>query len=325
MEERISVIVPVYNAEKTLARCIEALLGQTYGNIELLLVDDGSKDGSLAICREYAEKDNRITVIHKENGGVSSARNAGLDAATGAYIMFCDSDDWVEEDWCRQLLKHYEPDSLVMCCYYIEDGPKMFSSNLNPEISPIRYPRSKFYDLKMKGMFAPWNKIFSRKVIKKYSIRFKEDITNGEDMLFNIEYLFYISGPIIQIPYKGIHYTWPREGSLSKAVPSNYFEQLVALHGCLRKKFFSLGISGKDQWHKIYTDFYNEYQKGLLALMKSKKVRLLQKIKIANSVMRYKDYQICAKNAKISSNKIFSAVCRSKNCFGFWIFSYFIN
>ena len=110
MKELISIIVPVYNAEKTLTRCVEALLGQTYSNIEILLIDDGSKDRSLDICREFARKDPRLKVIYKKNGGVSSARNAGLDTATGTYVMFCDSDDWVESDWCETLLNAYETD-----------------------------------------------------------------------------------------------------------------------------------------------------------------------------------------------------------------------
>ena len=96
MDELISIIVPVYNAEKTLRRCVRSLMGQTYRNLEIILVNDGSKDGSLGLCREFAGEDARIRVIDQPNGGVSSARNAGLDAATGKFVMFCDSDDWTE-------------------------------------------------------------------------------------------------------------------------------------------------------------------------------------------------------------------------------------
>lgn len=105
MNEKISVIVPVYNMEKYLSRCMDALLAQTYENLEIILVDDGSKDRSPAMCDEYAKQDFRVKVIHKENGGSSSARNRGIDAATGAYIGFLDSDDYPDLDMYETLYR----------------------------------------------------------------------------------------------------------------------------------------------------------------------------------------------------------------------------
>ena len=102
---KISVIVPVYNVEKYLRKCIESILNQTFREFELILVDDGSTDSSGKICDEYALKDSRIKVIHKENGGASSARNAGLDVAKGEYIGFVDSDDWIEMDMYGELYR----------------------------------------------------------------------------------------------------------------------------------------------------------------------------------------------------------------------------
>ena len=101
----ISIIVPVYNTEKYLHRCIDSILAQTFTDFELILVDDGSPDNCPQICDEYAEKDCRVKVIHQENGGLSAARNAGIDIATGTFIFFCDSDDYIKED-C--LLHFYE-------------------------------------------------------------------------------------------------------------------------------------------------------------------------------------------------------------------------
>lgn len=98
-EQLISIIVPVYNSEKTIIRCVDSILQQTYRNFELLLINDGSKDSSGTICDEYAQKDSRIRVLHKANGGVSSARNLGLDNAKGEWITFCDSDDTVMPNW----------------------------------------------------------------------------------------------------------------------------------------------------------------------------------------------------------------------------------
>jgi len=103
-ETLLSVIVPVYNVEDYLVRCVDSILGQTYPHLEVILVNDGSRDGSGAICDTYAARDARVKVIHKENGGLSSARNAGMDAATGEYITFVDSDDWIEADAYAHLL-----------------------------------------------------------------------------------------------------------------------------------------------------------------------------------------------------------------------------
>ena len=100
----ISVIVPVYNVETLLPRCVDSILTQTYECLEVLLVDDGSTDASGEICEQFAKKDTRIRVIHKENGGLSSARNAGLDVASGDYIGFVDSDDWIEPEMYAEML-----------------------------------------------------------------------------------------------------------------------------------------------------------------------------------------------------------------------------
>ena len=105
---KISVIVPVYNVEQYLPRCIDSILDQTFTDFELLLIDDGSKDKSGEICDNYAKKDSRIRVFHKENGGVSSARNLGLYNAKGKYIAFIDADDWVENEYLRIMYKHGE-------------------------------------------------------------------------------------------------------------------------------------------------------------------------------------------------------------------------
>ena len=96
---KITVIIPVYNAESTLRRCLDSILAQTFTDFECLLINDGSKDRSGEICEEYANKDSRVRVFHKENGGVSSARNVGLDNARGEWITFCDSDDTVMPEW----------------------------------------------------------------------------------------------------------------------------------------------------------------------------------------------------------------------------------
>lgn len=110
----ISVIVPVFNTEKYLDQCIQSILSQTYSNIELLLVDDGSTDSSGAICDRYAEQDSRVRVFHKPNGGVSSARNKGLEVAKGEYVIYCDADDWIDVDMYKVMYDKASSENLDM-------------------------------------------------------------------------------------------------------------------------------------------------------------------------------------------------------------------
>lgn len=132
----ISVIVPVYNVEKYLHRCVDSILNQTYENLEILLVDDGSTDGSGAICDEYAQRDSRVRVIHKENGGLSSARNAGIDAAKGEYLAFVDSDDWIEPETYAYLLGLIHKYGVKLSCtgrYDVEEATGERNVGLCPE------------------------------------------------------------------------------------------------------------------------------------------------------------------------------------------------
>ena len=116
MGNRISVIVPVYNVEKYLSRCVDSILGQTFSDLEVILVNDGSKDTSGSICDSYVAKDTRVRVIHKENGGLSSARNAGIDAAVGEYLAFVDSDDWIEPEMYETMLGLIETYGADLVC-----------------------------------------------------------------------------------------------------------------------------------------------------------------------------------------------------------------
>lgn len=165
----ISVIVPVYNVEKYLSQCINSILNQTVKNLEIILVDDGSLDNSGKICDEFSKKDNRIIVIHKENNGLSSARNAGLEIATGSYIGFVDSDDWLDETMYETLLRLIKDTSSdISCCKFFK------TANSEEKISPIDNEviesfnniegLNNFYtDLYTQTVVA-WNKLYARKL-----------------------------------------------------------------------------------------------------------------------------------------------------------------
>lgn len=154
----ISIIVPVYNVEKELGRCLESIINQTYKNIEIILVDDGSIDRSPEICDEYAVKDKRITVIHKKNGGLSDARNDGLRISHGSYIMFVDSDDYIENDACEKLLSGITPDIdiVVGACKRIDGDKTIILRHSNIEEKKV-YTAKEFTMLSIKNSewYAP--------------------------------------------------------------------------------------------------------------------------------------------------------------------------
>lgn len=184
----ISVIVPVYNVEKYIRNCLDSIINQTYKDLEIILVDDGSTDNSGAICDEYAQKDSRIKVIHKQNGGLSSARNAGLDNATGKYVGFIDSDDFIELDMYEKLLNTLQVTQTDVCmcgCKIVsEQGAILFKNNLPIKIYKI--------DDILKDVILPletsaWNKLYKREIIG--NARFPEGKIHGEDLIFTLEYL----------------------------------------------------------------------------------------------------------------------------------------
>ena len=184
----ISVIVPIFNAEKYLHRCIKRILAQDYTDYELLLIDDGSTDNSGTICDEYAIKDNRIRVFHKENGGVSSARNWGLDNAIGEYIMFVDSDDYMLPGMLEVMVSTLKAKSAdLVVCGTTETGGGYWRPIADVDYS-INQLKENFVSLLHTELLSPpWNKIYKKEIIG--SNRFCEDISFGEDLLFNIQYL----------------------------------------------------------------------------------------------------------------------------------------
>lgn len=183
----ISIIVPVYNVEKYLTRCIDSILNQSYRNIEIILVDDGSPDNCGAICDKYAKKDARIKVIHKKNGGLSSARNAGIEISTGDYIGFIDSDDWIAEDMYEHLLRLIkDTKSDVACCrwrdVYDEIAIKSDTDSTRFNIYEEDEILYNFFKGEFKSATCP--RLYKRSLLKK--IRFYEGRVN-EDYLFSYE------------------------------------------------------------------------------------------------------------------------------------------
>lgn len=168
----VSIIVPVYKSEAFLEKCIKSILNQTYNNIELILVDDGSPDKSGDICDEYAKKDGRVTVIHKDNGGVCDARNTGLKIARGEYLMFADGDDWIAEDCVEYLLKILKDNDAEMAMTDSVFTTMCMDQNPLDKVR-ILSPEDAFCEIVYdKTPVGPWNKLYSMSVIKKHNLSF---------------------------------------------------------------------------------------------------------------------------------------------------------
>lgn len=185
----ISVIVPVYNVEKYIKKGIESLLIQSYQNIEIILVDDGSPDNSPAILDQYAKKDSRIKVLHQKNQGVSTARNNGIKISNGEYILFVDGDDYVRRDYVEYFYKLISKKSADMAVNY-DLFLALNSSHSHCEEEKVEKSEQIIEDIYLGKMnVAVWNKIYKKSFLEKNNIRFDPKIWYGEGMLFNIECL----------------------------------------------------------------------------------------------------------------------------------------
>ena len=182
----ISIIVPVYNAEKWIKKCVDSIINQTYKDIEILLINDGSKDRSIDILKEYEKKDSRIRVFDKQNEGVSKTRNLGIKEAKGEYIQFVDCDDYIEENMCEKMLNLIEDFDMAICGMRIwQNGVILREPHPDTKIYTLSSGIDIYFELR-KINLGPCNKLYRKEKITSY---FKEDISLGEDTLFVLDYM----------------------------------------------------------------------------------------------------------------------------------------
>lgn len=215
MKPVVSIIVPVYNMEARLARCVESLLAQDHSQLEILLVDDGSTDGSGSLCDAFARLDSRVTVLHQSNGGLSAARNAGMQLASGEYISFVDSDDWVESEFISGLVGSISGSDLAVCGVKIDYAHPASSHEVKPLVRDRVTLAASICALDEVGLLNyVWNKLYRRDIISRAGLRFQLDGAPGEDLLFNCAYLRHVSD--IAILRRSL-YHYMREGQLGLA------------------------------------------------------------------------------------------------------------
>lgn len=256
MAPTVSIIVPVYNAEKTIGRCVDSILSQQYTDFELLLVDDGSTDSSGAICDSYTLADSRVQVIHKENTGVSDTRNIGISRAAGVYLQFLDSDDWITPDATKLLVetaRDHDCD-LVISDFYRVVGERVSRKG---DIDEDRVLTREEYAAHMMEQPADfyygvlWNKLYRRDIVESHRLRMDPELSWCEDFMFNLEYIrhaqrFYA----LQVP---IYYYVKTKGSLASQ---------------------SLSISKTIRMKLMLFEYYNQFYKSVLDEDEYEKSRL---------------------------------------------------
>lgn len=264
----ISIIIPVYNTQTYLNKCIQSIIDQTYQFWECILINDGSTDNSKIICDKWANKDKRIIAIHQPNKGVSIARNKGLDVARGEYITFVDSDDWVTPTYLEDLITAKKSDLIIsgLTKYDSDHKSTIYVPNKNQLFSLSNRYTSYFVELNEKFLiFGPCAKLYKTNIINNYHIRFPESCSLGEDLEFNFKYLSQIS-------------------NLTTISISNYYYRIIGSNTLTTQIRIEQFKQDYKQW-KIQKSFYEE--KGMwISCAKELLFRRLWEI-IHDGIFRY--------------------------------------
>lgn len=227
----VSIIIPVFNTEKYLRHCIDSVLSQTYKDFELLLIDDGSTDSSGSICDEYVAQDARVRVFHKENGGVSSARNVGLDNAQGEWVTFVDADDWIKPQYLEHLFGSIEKSDLVIAyaTIYREEEHVGEEEYYPSHVVTEENFSVLFEENALIWHTSPWGKLYRRRLIQNADLKFVENVHIGEDAIFLYSYM--LSAKRINVTsWTDYCYYSQMSGSLTKRINSLESERLGLQH-----------------------------------------------------------------------------------------------
>ena len=265
---KISVIVPVYNTEQYLHRCIDSILAQTFPDFELLLIDDGSKDNSGRICDEYAAKDSRIRVFHKENGGVSSARNLGLDTAQGEWIAFVDSDDWLKDRYLDAFISKCVNNTQIII-QSIEIVGKHSKEVSIPFLPSIDFLDTIAFMSRYGCLGHTPTKLFKKSIIDDINLRFNLNYTFCEDEHFVLMYLSRISH-IVVVKEKNYFYDMPTYSEKYNNVDK--FEVTCALYRTAKELF-------AEKWNPLYERYLREATQSLFDAFATKDKQRTNKLR----------------------------------------------
>lgn len=288
---QVSVIVPVYNAEKYLIECVDSILAQTLQDIEVILVDDGSTDTSPAICDSYLEKDSRVKVIHKPNGRASSARNVGIQAATGEYIAFVDSDDWISPNMYEKMLETRA--DICLCDYVRFQGEQEFPFT-QPNIQEGFYDKEKirkeiYPHLVMDGVEFPitisnWALLIRRRVIVENNLSYRENIHVSEDSPFGSEAL-YCADTFAYIKGQRLYHYRITDGSTSSTYKSWWWDSFLKINEEI-EQFFG-NCSDYDFSQQIKSNMFYLARAEIYYILNNHALRRREQNKMIRAVMNH--------------------------------------
>lgn len=255
---RFSIIVPVYNVEQYLARCLDSILMQSFGDFEVICIDDGSTDGSLGILKHYAELDNRIKLVSVLNGGVSAARNLGMSLAQGEYLIFVDSDDWILPGALELLSKEvdgYDMIAFSFSRYFDLSGMVVEGVPCAVAFYPSGWDFFCRASNKNNSFGLIWGKVYSLTMVRSNGIRFREDISYHEDTLFAVE-VSSVAGPVKSIPDPLYVYRIRERGSLMSTYCEKRFLDMARVANALSEKFLHRGDLCQDTVRRTIASYY---------------------------------------------------------------------
>lgn len=331
MDSLISIIVPVYNTENYLEKCLYSLVNQTYKNIEIIIIDDGSTDNSMNIIQKFVLADNRVKVISQKNQGLSGARNTGMNNANGDYIMFIDSDDWIEIDTCEKAINASEKyNADVVFWPYIKEFSNSQKDNYLFDKTEIIWSEKNINQLSRRmvglvgdelanpqsidNLVTAWGKLYKKSVIS--DVRFTDTkIIGTEDALFNIEVFLGINSAVY-IPDLLSHYRKDNESSLTH----NYKKKLVSRWKEMYSRIKFL-LDRNDMSREYYDALKNRICFGLIglgiSLAEDKKMSFKEKKKEIYNILSMKHYQIALKDLDFSylpiQWKVFFKLAKNNN------------
>ncbi|MBM7573504.1 glycosyltransferase [Aquibacillus albus] len=323
MSIKVSVIIPIYNAEKYLTKCLESVISQTLNQIEIILVNDGSFDNSGAVAEQYEQKDNRIRVFHKDNGGVSSARNLGLRMAKGQYISFIDADDYIDKNMLIELYERAVSFNLDI----VVSGRVTEYTKTNKTVTQtlgkdtLSYNKNTigmdiFYLCENNHFDVLWNKLYKSEVINKHDIVFKEYATTSQDLLFNVESFIHAeSVSLIDKAY--YHYMNRDETSIVRKYHKDIFEIMEKRNKALYYLFKHFELSTQKHTNWLLNEYCNCIKVCLLNLYRrdsnlsiKDKIKYVRRNFMKNSIVIK---NLNSWNPKGFLNKLFKLVIGTKS------------
>lgn len=319
MSSMVSVIIPVYKSKDTITACVESVINQTYKDFEIIMIDDGSPDNSGQICDELCSKFNsegyRLRVLHQENGGVSAARNRGMEAAEGEYFVCVDSDDTVSETYLQDMVELQESDGSfgsVHCALrsmYVTGLAYVFSEE--EEISVC--DRKDYMAVFNKNIAqSPCLHLYRTEVVRKNKLRMREDLSNGEDLIFNLQYFDALDNTKFGIVNKANYLYNDGGDSLNWGYRPNLYRDYNEINSAIKKYLIKWGaFSGSSRTSYYNTAFYHYTRVLENTFNKNNSLGLIQKIRFNNSVLRTDEFKETLENCSSCPRGIIKAAYRS--------------